>query len=396
MSSKLDYYDILGVSREANQDEIKRAFHKLALKYHPDRNKLPDAEEKFKEASEAYAVLSDNEKRRQYDTQGLAGIKQEYKQEDIFNQTKFRDIFTEFGFDADDIFSRIFRDNFAFRQVQPEPHKGRDLEAQLEITLEQAASGAELEVTLNRAKRCSNCSGSGVEPGSGMVVCPKCGGAGRIQTEDIQGFGRVIVTCDECNGRGQVAEKPCKVCGGVGLAEKSVKLQVRVPRGIDKGDRLVLRGQGDDGPYGGPPGDFYVTIRVKPHPFLIRKGNDIVFEANINFAQAAMGAEIEVPTITRKRLRVRIPPGTQNGTFLRMRGEGMSTPRSQGDELVHINVLIPEKLTAIEKELVEKLSEEFERDKRDKGRFVSALDRYFERVFGEKRMHFFIFAFAIA
>ena len=215
MSSKLDYYDILGVSREANQDEIKRAFHKLALKYHPDRNKLPDAEEKFKEASEAYAVLSDNEKRKQYDTQGLAGIKQEYKQEDIFNQTKFRDIFTEFGFDADDIFSRIFRDNFAFRQVQPEPHKGRDLEAQIEITLEQAASGAELEVTLTRAKRCSNCGGSGVEHGSRMVECPKCGGAGRIQAEDMQGFGRVVVTCDECNGRGHVAERPCKLCGGI-------------------------------------------------------------------------------------------------------------------------------------------------------------------------------------
>ncbi len=276
-------------------DEIKRAFHKLALKYHPDRNKLPDAEEKFKEASEAYAVLSDPEKRRQYDARGFEGINEQYKQEDIFNQTNFRDVFTEFGLNPDDIFSRIFHGNFGFQQEQPEPHRGRDLEAQMEITLEQAASGTELEVTLPRSKR-------------------------------------------------------------------RVKLQVRVPRGIDNGDHLVLRGQGEDDPHGGPPGDFYLTIRVKPHPFLTRRGNDIVFEANINFAQAALGTEVEVPTVTSKRMKVRIPPGTQNGTFLRMRGEGISTPQSQGDELVHINVRIPENLTNAERELVEKLSKEFERD----------------------------------
>lgn len=363
MSSKLDYYDILGVSRDAKEDEIKRAFHKLALKYHPDRNKLPDAEEKFKEASEAYAVLSDPDKRRQYDAQGFEGINKQYKQEDIFNQTKFRDVFTEFGFNPDDIFSRIFGGRSGFQRVQPQSLQGRDLEAQLEITLEQSASGAELEVTVPRAKRCATCGGSGIEPGSRLVTCPKCGGAGRVERED-QNFGRAIVTCDRCNGRGEVAEKPCRVCSGNGLAETRVKLQVRVPRGIDNGDRLMLRGQGDDGPSGGPPGDFYVSVRIKPHPFLTRRGNDILFEANVNFAQAAMGAEIEVPTVTSKRLKVRVPPGTQSGTFLRMRGEGISTPQVRGDELVHINVRIPEKLTIIERDLVEKLSKEFEKDGR--------------------------------
>ncbi len=343
MSSKLDYYDILGVSREAKEDEIKRAFHKLALKYHPDRNKLPDAEEKFKEASEAYAVLSDPEKRQQYDARGFDGINKQYKQEDIFNQTKFRDVFTEFGFNPDDIFSRIFRGNFGFQQEQPVSPRGRDLEAQIEITLEQAAFGTELEVTLPRAKRCSSCGGSGVQLGSRSEVCPKCNGNGLVETR--------------------------------------VKLKVKVPRGIDNGDRLALRGQGDDGPNGGPPGDFYVTIRIKPHPFLSRRGKDIVFEANINFAKAAMGGEIEVPTLTSRRLKVRVPPGTQSGTFLRMKGEGISTPQSQGDELVHINVRVPEKLTTAEKELVEKLSKEFEKDEGNKVRLVSILGKSFKRLF---------------
>ena len=372
MSSKLDYYDILGVSREATEDEIKRSFHKLALKYHPDRNKLPDAEEKFKEASEAYAVLSDPEKRQQYDARGFEGINKQYKQEDIFNKTRFRDVFTEFGFNPDDIFSRIFRGNFASQQEQPGSARGRDLESQMEITLEQSASGTELEVTLPRAKRCSRCGGSGAEPGSRLVPCPKCRGAGRIELEDPQGFGRVIVTCDQCNGRREIPEKPCKVCRGNGLEERRVKLQVRVPPGIDSGDRLALRGQGDDGAHGGPPGDFYVTIRIKPHPFLIRRGKDIVYEAKINFAQAAMGAEMEVPTLTGKRI-ILIPPGTQSGTFLRMKGEGIRTPTSQGDELVHINVRIPEKLTTTERELVEKLSKEFERDEGNKSKLFSIL-----------------------
>ena len=363
MASKLDYYDVLGVGPEASQDEIKRAFRKLAFKYHPDRNKMPNAEEKFKEASEAYAILSDPEKRRQYDAQGFEGIKKQYKQEDIFNRGTFRDTFSEFGFNVEDIFTRIFGGGFASQQGQSEATRGRDLDAQMEITLEQAASGTELEVTLPRLKRCSRCGGSGVEPGSHSVTCPKCKGAGRVEYEAASGLGHVVVLCDRCNGRGEVPGRPCKTCGGNGLEERRVRLQVKVPPGIDNGDHLVLRGQGDDGQYGGPPGDFYVTIRIKPHPYLTRRGVDLVYEATINFAQAAMGAEIKVPTLTSERI-VRVPPGTQGGTTLRLRGEGMSSTLGKGDELVHINVRIPEKLTPREKELVEKLSKEFEAEER--------------------------------
>jgi len=358
LASKLDYYDVLGVSRDASQDEIKRAFRKLAFKYHPDRNKRPDAEERFKEVSEAYAVLSDPEKRRQYDAQGFEGIKKQYRQEDIFNRRTFQDVFSEFGFNADDLFNRIFGGGFTFQQGQPETPRGRDLEAQMEITLEQAAFGTDLAVTLPRLKRCNRCNGSGVEPSSHLVTCPKCKGTGTIEHEAVSGF-IVIVSCNRCNGRGEIAEKTCKVCKGNGLKERRVRLQVKVPPSIDNGDHLVLRGQGEDGPYGGPPGDFYVTIRIKPHPYLTKRGMDLIYEANINFAQATLGADIKVPTLTGKRT-VQVPPGTQCGTMLRLRGEGMNSSQGRGDELVHINVRVPEKLTPKERKLMEELAKEFE------------------------------------
>jgi molecular chaperone DnaJ len=363
LASKLDYYDVLGVGPEASQDEIKRAFRKLAFKYHPDRNKMPNAEEKFKEASEAYAILSDPEKRRQYDARGFEGIKEQYKQEDIFNRGTFRDTFSEFGFNVEDIFARIFSGGFASQQGHSQALRGRDLDAQMEITLGQAVSGAELEVTLPRLKGCSRCGGSGVEPGSHSVTCPKCKGAGRVEYEAEAGLGHVVVLCDRCNGRGEVPGRPCKTCGGNGLEERHVKLQVKVPPGIDNGDHLVLRGQGDDGQYGGPPGDFYVTIRIKPHPYLTRRGVDLVYEATINFAQATLGADIKVPTLKGARM-VRVPPGTPVGTTLRLRGEGIRSTLGNGDELVHINVRIPEKLNPREKDLVEKLSKEFEAEER--------------------------------
>ena len=363
MASKLDYYDVLGVGPEASQDEIKRAFRKLAFKYHPDRNKMPNAEEKFKEASEAYAILSDPEKRRQYDARGFEGIKEQYKQEDIFNRGTFRDTFSEFGFNVEDIFSRIFGGGFSAQQTQPEATRGRDLDAQMEITLQQAASGAELDVTLPRLKKCGRCGGSGVEPGSHSVTCPKCKGAGRVEYETESGSGHVVVLCDRCNGRGVVPGKPCGTCGGNGLEEKRVRLEVKVPPGIDNGDHLMLRGQGDDGLSGGPPGDFYVTIRIKPHPYLIRRGVDLVYEATISLTQAILGAEIRVPTLTGDKI-VRVSPGTQVGTNLRLRGEGMSSTLGKGDELVHINVKIPENLTAREKDIVEKFSKEFEEEER--------------------------------
>jgi len=364
LTTGLDYYDALGINKDASQKEIKRAFRKLAFKYHPDRSKIPNAEEKFKEASEAYAVLSDPKKRRQYDASGLEGIKKQYKQEDIYNRENFQDIFSEFGFNGNDLFNRIFGGGFTFNQGQRELRRGRNLDAQMEITLEQAAFGTELEVTLPKMKTCTKCSGLGVEPGSHLVTCPKCHGSGRIaqRIKADSGFGQVIVSCDRCNGRGKVAQKLCKTCGGDGLEEMRTRLKVKVPAGIDNGDRLVLRGQGEDGPYNGPPGDFYVTIRIKPHPYLNRKGLDLVYEADVNFAQATLGAEIEVPTLSSKTL-VRVPPGTQSGTMLRLRGEGIKSSFGRGDELVHVNVQTPERLTPKERKLIQELSKEFEADK---------------------------------
>ena len=364
MTSGLDYYDALGVNKDASQKEIKRAFRKLAFKYHPDRSKIPNAEEKFKEASEAYAVLSDPKKRRQYDASGLEGIKKQYKQEDIYNRENFQDIFSEFGFNGNDLFNRIFGGGFNFNQGQRELRRGRNLDAQLEITLEQAAFGTKLEITLPRMKKCTRCGGLGVEPGSSLVTCPKCQGSGRIaqRIRSNSDFGQIVVSCDLCNGRGKVAQKKCKTCGGNGLEESKARLEVKVPAGIDDGDRLVLRGQGEYALYNGPPGDLYVTIRVKPHPYLNRKGLDLLYEANVNFAQATLGAEIEVPTLSSKTL-VKMPPGTQSGTVLRLRGEGIKSRFGRGDELVNVNVRTPEKLTPKERKLIQELSKEFAADK---------------------------------
>jgi molecular chaperone DnaJ len=361
LTSKLDYYDALGIKKDASQKEIKSAFRKLAFKYHPDRSKLPNAEEKFKEASEAYAILSDPKKRRKYDASGLDGINKQYRQEDIYNRQNFQDIFSEFGFNGSDLFNRIFGGGFTFRQGQPKVSRGRNIDAQMEITLDQAAHGTELEVNLPRMKKCTKCNGLGVEPGSKMVSCPKCKGEGKIALR-IRGnrdFGQVITTCDRCNGRGNVAQQSCKTCGGNGLEERTSRIQVKVPAGIDDGDRLVLRGQGEYGPYNGPPGDFFVTIRVKPHPYLKRKGLDLIYETRINFAQATLGAEIEIPTFSKKIL-VQVPPGTQSGTTLRLRGEGIKSSLGKGDQLVNVTVQTPTKLTPKEKKFMQELYKEFE------------------------------------
>ena len=364
MAGKRDYYETLGIDGSASQEEIKSAFRKLAFKYHPDRNKAPDAEERFKEISEAYAVLSDPEKRRQYDAFGFEGIRGRYTAEDIFNRTRFRDIFSEFGFNFDDLFNRIFGGGFGFggfgfQQVRAGPRRGRDLETRIEVTLEQAASGTEMEITLPRLKRCGSCDGTGAEPGSSVVTCPKCNGTGRIEHRIVRGFAQMIrvVPCDRCDGRGKLAERPCKVCGGDGLEERRTRLQVKVPPGIDDGAYLVLRGQGEDGPHGGPPGDLYVTVRVKTHPHLIRRGMDIIYEAEVNFPQAALGAEIKVPTL-RGETTVRVPPGTRSGTILRLRGKGIRGRFGRGDQLVHINVHVPKKMTRRQRELVEELAKE--------------------------------------
>ena len=365
MTDKRDYYEVLGLDRSASQDDIKRAFRKLAFQYHPDRNKEPEAEEKFKEISEAYAVLSDDQKKAQYDRFGHAGISGAYSQEDIFRGADFSSIFRDMGF-GDDIFSRIFGSMFGggFSGFQTQrrrsgPPRGRDIETRIEITLEQAAFGAEVELSLNRAEKCSRCGGNGAEPESKVVTCPQCGGSGQIQQRTQSLFGQMITvtTCPRCQGRGQIAEKPCTQCGGNGLENKRRTLSINVPEGIDDGVYLTLRGQGDSGPYGGPNGDLYVGVRIKPHKELIRRGNDIIYETVISFPQAALGSEIEVP-ILKGVEKLKIPSGTQNGDILRIKGKGMPSRYGRGDELVHVTVDIPKKLSRKEKELIKQLEEE--------------------------------------
>ena len=370
MANKRDYYEVLGIDRNVSQDEIKKAFRKLAFQYHPDRNKEPDAEEKFKEVSEAYAVLSDAEKKQQYDMFGHAGISGRYSREDIFRGANFRDIFTEFGFSSDilgRIFGGLFRGGFGFnfQRAQTGPRRGSDLQTRIEVTLEQAAMGTEVEISLNRLKKCSRCGGTGAEPGTELRTCPTCNGRGRIERRTQSLFGQMIrvVTCDRCDGRGEIAETPCRTCRGEGLEEKRTRLNVKVPQGVDDGIQLILRGQGEDGPFGGRPGDLYVTVRVKPHPFLIRRGNDIIYEAEVNFAQAALGTSINVPTLYGDK-PLKVKPGIQSGDIVRMKGDGMPGRFGKGDLLVHINVVVPKKLNKKQRKLIEELGKEFEEGKR--------------------------------
>lgn len=353
-----DYYKILGVDRDATQEEIKRAFRRLALKYHPDRNKSPDAEKKFKEISEAYAILSDPEKRRQYDMFGFEGVQMKYSPEDIFNRTIFRNIFTEFGFDFEGLFDRLFKDfTVTFQRGAPTRQRGRDIETMIEISLEQAAYGAEVEINVPRMRRCPSCRGSGAEPEKGMRTCPTCGGTGRIEQRQISGFTQMIriTTCSRCDGRGIVPIHPCKDCEGIGLVHRQTKIRIKIPPGMDNGSRLVLRGEGDESPHGGPAGDLYVTIRVNPHPKLERQGLDILYEAEISFPKAVLGGEIEVPTLKGNR-KVRVPPGTESGSIIRLRGLGIRGPYGVGDQLVKIKIRVPKTLSKRQRELIEALA----------------------------------------
>jgi len=371
LASKRDYYEVLGVERGASPEDIKKAFRKLAFQYHPDRNKEPDAEEKFKEFSEAYAILSDTEKRQQYDNFGHAGISGRYSTEDIFRGANFRDIFSEFGFNFEDILGRMFGGGgFNFQRARAGPRRGSDLQTRIQVTLEQAAFGTEVEISLNRLQTCSRCGGNGAEPGTDVSTCPMCNGRGRIERRTQSLFGQMIrvVPCDRCEGRGRIPETPCRTCGGKGLEPGKHRLNVKVPPGIDDGTQLILRGQGEDGPFGGPPGDLYVRVRLKPHPHLLRRGKDIIYEAEINFPSATLGTSISVPSLTGEK-SLKVPSGTQSGTILRMRGEGMPSRFGKGDQLVHVTVTIPKKLSRRQRELVEELGKEFDARSNKKGWF---------------------------
>jgi molecular chaperone DnaJ len=359
--AKRDYYEILGVPKDASNEDVKKAFRKLAFKFHPDRNKAPDAEEKFKEISEAYAILSDNEKRNQYDMFGHDGIRGKYSSEDIFSRSNFEDIFREFGFgNFDSIFGRVFREfgGSGFRSEYST--KGRDLQYEMTISLEEAASGIEKEIEVPRSEKCSLCRGIGAEPGTKPRTCPKCNGSGKIQNRRSAGFAQFIQVsaCNSCNGRGQVIDKPCNKCQGSGLERKVRNIRVKIPKGVEDNSYLILRGQGEAGRRGAPSGDLYVVINIKPHQHFIRKGRDLIHETEISVTQATLGGEITVPTLNGKA-ELKIPPGTQFGTIFRLRGKGMPARWGRGDELINVKIRIPQKITKKQRKLLEDLAKEF-------------------------------------
>jgi molecular chaperone DnaJ len=353
--NKRDYYDVLGVPKNAPKEDIKNAYRKLALKHHPDRNKSPDAEEKFKEISEAYAVLSDEEKRRQYDRFGHAGIGQRYSQEDIFRSVNFDEIFKDLGFGFGR-FGSIFDLFFGGRRTGPyEPQRGADLRSDLEITLEDVASGVEKEIYVHRTELCDDCQGSGAHPGTETKKCSRCNGTGKIEYTRSTGFARFVqvTPCNQCGGKGTVIETPCEKCRGKGVVPKERRMKVQIPAGVENGSRLRLSGEGEAGPRGRPSGDLYVIVHVKPHKIFQRSNSDLLLTIPIGFAQAALGAEIEVPTIDGKA-KLTLPAKTQTHTVFRLRGKGL--PRlhgfGRGNELVRVVIKTPTKLTSKQRKLL--------------------------------------------
>ncbi len=347
-----DYYEILGVSRNATQDELKGAFRRLARQYHPDVNKASDAEERFKEINEAFAVLSDPEKRAAYDRYGHAGVTGAGGAPDFsVDFGNFADIFEEFfgigGFG---------RTQQRSRNV---PRRGQDLQYQVDLTFEEAVFGAEKEIEINRDEVCSTCHGSGAEPGTSPTRCPTCGGSGEVRQvrQTLLGSMVQVTTCPTCNGRGETISTPCHTCQGRGLERITRKKVVSIPAGVDSGNQIRLAGEGQPGLNGGPAGNLYLVVNVKSHQYFRRRGNDILLDLNVNIAQATLGAEVEIPTVDGKE-KLRIPSGTQPGKVLRMRSKGVPFLRStgRGDQLVVVNVDIPKHLTTEQRQLFEQLA----------------------------------------
>ncbi len=364
MAEKRDYYEVLSVPKNASNDQIKDAYRKLAMQFHPDRNKAPEAEEKFKEISEAYAVLSDDQKRQQYDQLGHAGFDQRYTKEDIYRGADFDSIFRDLGGGFGDIFRQIFGGGMGgFGGGYGEQiNRGQDLLYDLNITLEEAARGTEKEIEIPRTERCDVCGGSGAAPGTQARTCPRCGGAGRIQNTRRSAFGVFVQVqpCPECRGKGTLIDSPCRNCRGSGLVRKRRKITVKVPMGIDEGYQLRLRGEGEMVSNGGEPSDLYVLVHILQHQFFIRDGDDLNYVLMINYPQAVLGAEVQVPTLEGPTL-LKIPSGTQAGEVIRVKGRGMPRFRGygKGDLLVRVGIAVPEKITATQRQLLEQLAKEF-------------------------------------
>jgi len=346
MTDKKDYYTVLGIPREASPDAIRTAYRKLAKQYHPDVNKAPDAEERFKEINEAYAVLSDEERRAAYDRYGHAGL----------DGMSF-----DFDFGLNDIFEEFFGFGMGMgNRRRRAPRKGADLRYRLSLDFEEAVFGAEKEIEFSRLEECSRCQGSGAEPGTSPVRCETCNGSGEVRQvrQTLLGSMVNVTTCPTCGGRGETIPTPCTECSGRGFVREKIKRVIPVPAGVDEGTQIRVVGQGEPGVFGGPRGDVYVSIHVNKHRFFRRQGDNILLDLRINVSQAALGTEIIVPTLDGDET-ITIPAGTQSGKVVRIKGKGVPRSRrnSRGDQLIIIAVDIPTSLSAEQRELFQKLAD---------------------------------------
>jgi molecular chaperone DnaJ len=360
--SKRDYYEVLGVSKTATQDELKKAYRKLARKYHPDLNKdNEEAAEKFKECNEAYSVLSDDQKRAQYDQFGHAA----FENGGMGGGGGFGGAggFGGFGGSGmEDIFDMFFggQGGRGGSRAKTGPQRGADLRFDLEITFEEAAFGLEKEINLYRDETCDHCHGEGAEPGSKVESCPECNGTGYVRFTQNTMFGQMVNErpCSRCKGEGKIISEPCKECRGKGTVKRNKKLKVKIPAGVDNGSRLRVSGEGEAGAKGGPNGDLYVYLYVKPHKFFERDGTTVLCEVPINIVQATLGADIKVPTLD-GQVTMKVPEGTQPGKVLRLKGKGIPSLRggSRGDQLVRIKVVVPTKLSDKQKDALRKFAD---------------------------------------
>jgi len=363
MAEKRDFYEVLGVPKTASKDQIKDSYRKLAMQYHPDRNKEPGAEEKFKEISEAYAVLSDDQKRQQYDTLGHANFDQRYSEEDIFRGADFSDIFGDLGGGFSDIFRMFFGGGGGFGggSYNERETRGQDLLYELSINLEEAAMGTEKEIEVPRTERCDVCGGSGAAPGTQPKTCQRCGGSGRVQTARRSAFGTFVqvTSCPVCRGRGLIIDRPCPNCRGTGLVRKKRRITVKIPVGIDEGYQLRLKGEGDVASEGSEPGDLYVLVHVLPNELFVRDGDDLHYVLTISYPTAVLGGDAQVQTLE-GTTSVRIHPGTQSGEKIRVRGSGMPRFRGygRGDLIVRVAIAVPDKVNSQQRALLEQLARE--------------------------------------
>ena len=357
MSPKRDYYEVLGVGRTAGQDEIKRAYRRMARQFHPDVNKSPDAESRFKEINEAYQVLSDREMRTRYDRFGHAGL-EGTAFPDFTGMGGFGDIF-------DDLFRGFGMGGFRRARAGRRPQRGADLRYDLALTFQEAVFGCEKEIEVPRSETCSRCRGTGAEPGTQPLRCPECNGTGEVRRvqQSILGSFVSVTTCPRCNGAREIVTTPCSECRGRKRVRITRTLSVKIPAGVDDEMQIRLSGEGEPGVYGGPPGNLYVVAHVEPHPYFRRQNHDVLLELGINVAQAALGDEVTVPTLDGEEKLV-ISAGTQTGTVFRLRGRGVPYLRrnGRGDQLIVIQVVVPTELTEEQRELFQQMAKTLGRE----------------------------------